>query len=187
MINQDTIQLILRRLAEFDAKGVSDVAGERFLDLAPKEIAFQHLLYMKSERLIDAEEIRTGRMNQNVQRVYAIRLTNAGYQALQPELKARADDQPRLRNNPWLSGSFYLFVVIVVGVFILIAVNVIRSWLVLPLVVVGALIALLLIGVFQLRNDDRLSEKSFLELVGLTLKQLPLIRIPKKSGGEHQE
>jgi hypothetical protein len=33
---------------------------------------------------------------------------------------------------------------------------------------------LVLIGALQLRQDDRLSEKSFTQLIGLTFKALPL-------------
>ncbi|HLP92323.1 MAG TPA: leucine-rich repeat protein [Nostocaceae cyanobacterium] len=41
--------------------------------------------------------------------------------------------------------------------------------------IIGSVILILLIGVLQLRQDDRLSEKSFVELVKMVLKQLPLL------------
>lgn len=179
MINRDLIQTILRRLAALEAEGVSDVYGERFFDLADRETVHRHLRYMREEGLIEAEMLTTGRMNQNIERVYAIRLTNLGYRALQPELKARADDQLKLRNNPWLSGSFFLFATIAIFAVCIIALIVTHSWIVVAVGAIVSVIFLLIIGAFQLRNDDRLSEKSFLDLMGLTLKQLRLIRIPK--------
>ncbi|MDR4518118.1 MAG: hypothetical protein MRK00_12135 [Nitrosomonas sp.] len=39
--------------------------------------------------------------------------------------------------------------------------------------VVGMVVLFVTLGAFQLRNDDRLSEKSFLELLGMTLKKIP--------------
>jgi len=77
--------------------------------------------------------------------------------------------------SPWLSGSFYLAaLVIVVTVFLVAATTV--HLLVLPVVIIGALVATSLVGAFQLRQDRALSEKNFLALMLLTFKQLPLIR-----------
>ncbi|OUL30406.1 GTPase [Nostoc sp. T09] len=45
----------------------------------------------------------------------------------------------------------------------------------LALTIIGTVIIMTLIGVLQLRQDDRLSEKSFVDLVRMVLKQLPLI------------
>jgi hypothetical protein len=46
-------------------------------------------------------------------------------------------------------------------------------------VIIGALLAIGVIGAMQLRNDDRLSEESFLKLMIESYKRLPLLR------GEH--
>lgn len=43
-------------------------------------------------------------------------------------------------------------------------------------VIVGALLAIGVIGAMQLRNDDRLSEESFLKLMIESYKRLPLLR-----------
>jgi hypothetical protein len=43
-------------------------------------------------------------------------------------------------------------------------------------VIVGALLAIGVLGALQLRNDDRLSEESFLKLMIESYKRLPLLR-----------
>jgi internalin A len=43
-------------------------------------------------------------------------------------------------------------------------------------VIIGALLAIGVIGAMQLRNDDRLSEESFLKLMIESYKRLPLLR-----------
>ena len=43
------------------------------------------------------------------------------------------------------------------------------------LTIIGTAIFIVLIGVLQLRQDNRLSEKSFVELIKLVIEQLPLI------------
>ena len=43
-------------------------------------------------------------------------------------------------------------------------------------VIIGALLAIGVLGAMQLRNDDRLSEESFLKLMIESYKRLPLLR-----------
>lgn len=72
------------------------------------------------------------------------------------------------------NGMFYLLVFEVV--FFLIAIA--AGYLPLPsliVAVIATLLAFVLIGVFQLRSDDRLSEKTFGELVTLVIEQLPVL------------
>ena len=45
----------------------------------------------------------------------------------------------------------------------------------LALAIIGTAIFIVLIGVLQLRQDDRLSEKYFVDLTKMVLEQLPLI------------
>ncbi|MEH2025693.1 COR domain-containing protein [Nostoc sp.] len=45
----------------------------------------------------------------------------------------------------------------------------------LALVIIGTVLFIVIIGVLQLRGDDRLSEKSFVDLIKMVLEQLPLI------------
>jgi hypothetical protein len=51
--------------------------------------------------------------------------------------------------------------------------KVLSVW-VLPVVIVGGLLLVTVVGAFQLRHDAKLSEKGFVSLMALTLKQLPL-------------
>ncbi|MEH2082643.1 MAG: COR domain-containing protein [Nostoc sp.] len=72
------------------------------------------------------------------------------------------------------NGMFYLFVFVVV--FCLIAFfggSLLFHYL--ALAIIGTAIFIVLIGVLQLRQDDRLSEKSFVDLTKIVLEQLPLI------------
>jgi len=49
-------------------------------------------------------------------------------------------------------------------------------WYALPIVLIAGAIFVPLVGALQLRMDERLSQKSFLELMKLVVGQLPLIR-----------
>ncbi len=84
--------------------------------------------------------------------------------------------------SAWANGSFYLFVfVVVVAGMGYLAQNV--PFVALPVIVVAGVIFVPLIGALQLRQDDRLSEKSFLELMGIVIGQLPLIgRLLRRQG-----
>src|SRR5690606_3736110 len=88
---------------------------------------------------------------------------NASSPAKQSELRPR---------SAWANGLFYLtvFVVVILGLGIL--ANSVPFW-TLVVVLITAVIVIPIIGAFQLRQDDRLTEKSFLELMRLVIKQLP--------------
>jgi len=77
--------------------------------------------------------------------------------------------------SPWVSGGFYLvtFVVIVVGLAVI--AKSISGW-ILPMIIIGGLIALSVIGAFDLRRSDLLSERNFLQLMTISFRQLPLLR-----------
>jgi hypothetical protein len=45
----------------------------------------------------------------------------------------------------------------------------------LPIVIIGAVLSFTIVGAFQQRQDERLSEKAFLQLMLTTLKNLPLV------------
>ncbi len=79
------------------------------------------------------------------------------------------------KNNPWHSGSFYLFAFLAVLAALVVSAFYLPAYAI-PLVIIAALLALSVLGAFQLRNDDRLSDKSFLSLMGMSLKQLPFLR-----------
>jgi len=90
-------------------------------------------------------------------------------------------DSPR--NNAWLNGSFYLSVfVAVVGVFRAAFGELSQAWL--PAVGVIGILVVIVIGAMQLRNDEQLKEKPFLELMLKSLSSMSLIRhfIPESKG-----
>jgi Flp pilus assembly protein TadB len=76
--------------------------------------------------------------------------------------------------SPWVSGSFYLCCVVVVIAVMLVAGKVL-SVLALPIVVVASVLLVTMVGAFQQRQDQRLSEKTFLQLMLATLKNLPIV------------
>lgn len=78
--------------------------------------------------------------------------------------------------NPWVSGSFYLAVTVVL-LTLLLVISTTVPWWAFPLVVLGGLIGVTVVGAFQLRHDSALSEEGFLSLMLATLRQLPLLRI----------
>jgi hypothetical protein len=86
-----------------------------------------------------------------------------------PNLMAKSDFR-----SPWITGSFYLAALVVIGTLFLVMARTVNGF-VLPIVMLASLFAVSLIGAFQLRNDDKLSQKNFLELMILTFKYLPLL------------
>ncbi|MCR8560854.1 hypothetical protein KXD93_24565 [Mucilaginibacter sp. BJC16-A38] len=79
------------------------------------------------------------------------------------------------KNNPWLSGSFYLFVLIVVIITIAVIAKFL-PWYSLPIIVIGSILIIGVIGALQLRNDGELSEDNFIKLMVASYKRLPLLR-----------
>jgi len=86
--------------------------------------------------------------------------------------KRRTDSKP---TSAWANGSFYLFAGVVIVVSLGILARNISAWVLIP-VLLASLILIPTIGALQLKQDAKLSDKSFLTLMKLTLKQLPLVR-----------
>jgi len=63
----------------------------------------------------------------------------------------------------------------VVIVALLLVVSRMAPWWAFPVVVVGAVLLLSVVGAFQMRQDDRLSERGFVRLMGDVLRRLPLV------------
>jgi internalin A len=80
----------------------------------------------------------------------------------------------RTARSPWASGLFYLFACLVVIATLGMLARAL-PWYSLPVVLVAAVILVPVIGALQLRQDQGLSEKGFLELTKLSLSQLPVI------------
>src|SRR5262249_33645945 len=76
--------------------------------------------------------------------------------------------------SPWVSGTFYL-VALSVAILLLLVVGEVTPLWVLPLIVVGTILLMATIGVLQLRQDDRLSERGFLRLMGDVMRRIPQV------------
>jgi hypothetical protein len=76
--------------------------------------------------------------------------------------------------NPWRSGSFYLFSFLLIFVAVVIAGQFVSLWY-LPLILIGCFLIMIVVGAFQLKNDDALRDETFLQLMIETLRRLPLL------------
>ncbi|MDJ0533279.1 MAG: hypothetical protein QNJ70_12410 [Xenococcaceae cyanobacterium MO_207.B15] len=107
------------------------------------------------------------------------------YQDRRPHQGRKMTKKQKNKNNAWINGSFYLVVfVVVMTTFAVIGKSV--PAVILPLVIIGSLLAIGIIGAYQLRHDDSLSQKNFLTLILETYKRLPLLRRnnQKKNGDQ---
>jgi GTPase SAR1 family protein len=77
--------------------------------------------------------------------------------------------------SAWANGSFYLFVVVIVFATLCVVANTI-SLAALAAILIAGIVVVPMVGALQLRQDDRLSERPFMELMKLSFQQLPLIR-----------
>ena len=80
---------------------------------------------------------------------------------------------PKIK-SAWANGSFYLFLFVVV----IAGIGYLAGTLRLPsliAVIIAGIVFIPLVGALQLRQDDRLSEQNFMELIKLVIAQLPLI------------
>jgi len=73
--------------------------------------------------------------------------------------------------NPWISGSFYLAVFILILVVLLVAARAVPLA-VLPIATASAVAAMLVVAALQLRHDRSLTERGFLTLIRLALRSL---------------
>ncbi|ESA34932.1 small gtp-binding protein [Leptolyngbya sp. Heron Island J] len=78
-------------------------------------------------------------------------------------------------HTPWGSGLFYLFVLFIVTALFAIVSRLV-PWYILPIVIIGALLSIGVIGAFQLMQDERFSEEKFVTLIIEAYKRLPLLR-----------
>lgn len=78
-------------------------------------------------------------------------------------------------NNPWVSGLFYLFVAVVVITGLTVVSNNVH-WTILPIVIVGGILLIGIIGALQLKNDDKIKDENFITLMKETYSRLPLLK-----------
>jgi len=84
--------------------------------------------------------------------------------------QARPGRRPT-RRGPWLSGSFYLVAMLVIGALVVIAARLVHPA-ALPVVILGAVFAVSVVGIFQLVQDGALSERTFSNLLLHALRSL---------------
>lgn len=136
----------------------------------------------------------SGNMFQNMQGILALCRPNKAVQLKQQFVAANLPcdgfDNPLkpkpmkpTKNNPWTAGSFYLvaFVIIVGG--LIATCKFLPAWTIAP-VLIALVLLVIVIGALQLKNDDRLSEKSFVELMKLAMKRLFLLKRSKSDGSD---
>ena len=63
---------------------------------------------------------------------------------------------------------------ILVITLLLVVASVLPFW-ALPLIIVGAVLLVAVVGALQLRHDDRLGDQAFVKLMGQTLRLLPVV------------
>jgi len=78
-------------------------------------------------------------------------------------------------NNPWISGSFYIFSAVLVLVTLAAITNFV-SWYALPIVAIGGALLVGIVGALQLRNDEKLREENFVTIMTEVYKRLPLLK-----------
>jgi len=130
--------------------------------------------------LLDGVEDSNVRLVRNIEEIMMERRTLPRM----PEDLSSQSPRPVLprTNNPTGSILSYVLAFIVLLGAIVAAAVVISKWVSIAagvttgVVIIGALLAIGVVGAFQLRNDDRLSEESFLKLMIESYKRLPLLR-----------
>lgn len=79
------------------------------------------------------------------------------------------------KKGPWKSGAFYLLLfVVIMGT--IAAIAKIVPFYVLPIIIIGGLLFFIVISALQLRQDESLSETSFLSLIVESLKRMHLLK-----------
>ncbi|MBI5684947.1 MAG: hypothetical protein HZC54_07690 [Verrucomicrobia bacterium] len=96
----------------------------------------------------------------------------SGINALIPAKQQKENGMPTV--NPWRSGSFYLFAIVVIMAVLAVMGEMLNAW-ILPLLILGGVLLVTIIGAFQLRNDRNIEEKNFLTLMKLAFQKMPLL------------
>ncbi len=85
------------------------------------------------------------------------------------------DPQSARVKSPWGSGLFYLFILFAVTALFAVVSHFV-AWYLLPVIVIAALLAIGIIGAFQLMQDERFSEENFVTLIIEAYRRFPLLR-----------
>lgn len=98
-------------------------------------------------------------------------------------LTLREVAKERVRDSPWISGLFYLFSFLAVGTMLILAAKNVPL-VTFPAILIATPLSVAIIGALQLKQDGKLSELGFLELMRITFTQLPLIRLFRKPSSQ---
>jgi amino acid transporter len=130
--------------------------------------------------LLDGIEELSARMQRHERNLDGRRFPQHMPEEIQPKPHPPA---PPPHNSPWRSGSFYLVSYVVAIATILIAIIVLNkygvSWTTgafIPLILIGGILSIGIIGANQLKNDGQLSDESYVKLMIESYKRLPLLR-----------
>jgi len=130
--------------------------------------------------LLDGVEELSARMERRARDSNRRRLPQHMPEEIQPA--PRTPPAPA-RNNPWVSGSFYLFAFLIALAAIVVAVVVLNTYgvsvatlAVVPVVLIAGLLTIGVVGANQLKNDERLSDESYVKLMIESYRRLPLLR-----------
>jgi Leucine-rich repeat (LRR) protein len=121
------------------------------------------------------------RQPSNITNIYTNQINNLGLQQGNKIMNQPPDSEEISQNEQevklsfaFRNGMFYLFIFVVVFCLMTFFGGTLPFHY-LVLIILGTAIFIILIGVLQLRQDDRLSETSFVKLIKMVLKQFPLI------------
>jgi len=77
-------------------------------------------------------------------------------------------------SSPWASGSFYLVALVVIFLSVVLAFKMVPPWAI-PLVIIAVVLLLTIIGAFVLKSMPGFTNESFLKLMAMVYRQVPLI------------
>lgn len=132
-------------------------------------VSYQYLRDLEKRKGLDYDFLPPG-----ASREYSVRELVEG---IMDEDRGRTvEPPPSVRPNIWINGSFFLtlFVVVIAA---LLAVSNFVSWLAIPSVVIGVILIVIVVGVLTLRGNDQLRDASLVELIEMTFRNLPLIKM----------
>lgn len=166
---------------------LDDMAGSAEKVLGAIPTLYGHFRRHRSELDLTLNTFEpSGNIFQNMQGILALRcpdkakilkqqFVDAGlpYDAFDKPIKTKPMKPEK--NNPWLAGSFYLLAYAMIVVGLILIVKYVPGLLVAP-AFIALILLVITIGVLQLKNDDQLKEKSFVELMKLVMKRLFLFK-----------
>jgi hypothetical protein len=84
------------------------------------------------------------------------------------------NERPSTSKSPWSSGSFYLLAAVTAIAAMIVAAQWVSVW-ALPVIVLGAVLLVTVIGALQLRQDKNLTQERFITLMRLAFAQIPVL------------